>query len=517
MLEDVVYDELERAVGKDNISREPAVLDGYAWQPFHKTDPDFWIHRPEAVVLPSCTEEVQAVVRICGERRARFKALSTGWGAHAGPGGEGVVQIDLRRMDRILDIDEKNMYAVVEPYAICAQVQAEAMQRGLNLHIIGAGCGTSPLASCTSHIGMGWSGIYMGFNGRNLLGAEWVLPSGDLLRIGMPGSGEEWFNGDGPGPSLRGIMRGWGGADGGLGVFTRIALKLYHWPGPPRVEVAGGAFDGQVRVPEFSRVYMCHFPSYESWADAAYRIGEAEIGYIMCKNAVGLTMASMMPRLWRRLQGKTALRSALRAYQHTFQFVIAAGSSGEFDYQEGCLKRIVDEVGGFLQDLKHFPSLQGVFWWGLVRAHMPPVIFRCGGNFFTAFGGDESVDNTVLQAKHGETIKNRYIEKGLLCDDLGDNAWGGPYENGLFNHQEELAIFDSRRPEQFQAIEEFARECAEATIEHHLGGVGFAFFAGTEAHERFGPDVCNYHLWQRGVKRLLDPDDLSDSTYYIQP
>ena len=517
MLDDAVYSELEGAVGKEKVTREPAVLDGYAWQPFHKTDPEFWIPRPEAVVLPASTPEVQEVVRICRRHRVRFKALSTGWGAHAGPGSEGVVQIDLRRMNRILEIDERNMYAVVEPFAICAQVQAEAMKRGLNLHIIGAGCGTSPLASCTSHIGMGWSGISMGFNGRNLLGVEWVLPSGDLLRLGSPGCGEGWFCGDGPGPSLRGVMRGWGGADGGLGVFTRIAVKLYHWPGPPEVELAGDSFGAMARVPDHSRVYMCFFPSYERWADAAYRIGEAEIGSIMCKNAVGLIMITMTPRLWRRMEGKDALKSYLRAYRHAFQFVIAAGSREEFRYQEGCLERIVRECEGVLLDLRPMSALHSVFWWGLVRAHMPPMIFRGGGNFFTAFGGDESVDNTMLQAKHGERIKEKFIARGLIFDDLGDNAWGGLYEHGLINHQEELLIFDSRRPEQFRALQDFARECAEATVENHLGGVGFAYFEGSEAHERFGPATSNYHLWQRGIKRALDPDDLSDSTYYIKP
>jgi glycolate oxidase len=517
LLEEKVYREIEDVVGMEYISSEPAVLDGYAWQPFHNPGPHLWIPRPEAVVLPASTAEVQAVVRICNEHKVKFKALSTGWGGHSGPGSEGVIQLDLRRMDRILEIDEDNMFAVVEPYVNCAQVQAEVMRRGLNLHIIGAGCGTSPLASCTSHIGMGWSGIYMGFNGRNLLGTEWVLPSGELLRLGSIGSGDSWFSGDGPGPSLRGIMRGWAGADGGLGVFTRIAVKLFNWPGPPEVPVEPRAYDAEAEVPEHSCAYMCYFPSYSRWAEAAYKIGEAEIGYIMCKNAIGLTLLSFTPRMMRHISGKDSLKSALSALQHTFQFLIAADSQEEFDYQEGCLKQIISECEGVLIDLRNMPAFHSVFWWGLVRAHLPPVIFRSGGNFFTAFGCDESIDVTMKQAEHGERIKQEYISRGLFLDDLGDNAWGGIYENGLFNHQEELAVFDSRNPEQFRALRDFAQDCADASIVNHLGGLGFAFFTGSKAHEQFGPEVSNYHLWQRGVKRMLDADDLSDSTYYIKP
>jgi FAD/FMN-containing dehydrogenase len=133
------YQELADVLGPENVSVEPAVLDGYAWQPSFNTDPEIWLPRPAAVVLPSSTEEVQDVVRICNRHGLKFKAFSTGWGAHAGPAQEGVVQIDLRRMDRILEIDERNMYAVVEPYVSGAQLQAEAMKRGLNTHTSGRG------------------------------------------------------------------------------------------------------------------------------------------------------------------------------------------------------------------------------------------------------------------------------------------------------------------------------------------------------------------------------------------
>ncbi|MDY6794510.1 MAG: FAD-dependent oxidoreductase [Actinomycetota bacterium] len=129
-ISDEAYMELERVVGEDNVSREPAVLDGYAWQPFLNEDPSLWTPRPAAVVLPASTPEVQEVVRACNRHGLKFKALCTGWGVHAGPTSKGVVQIDLRRMNRILEIDEKNMYAVLEPYVSGAQLQAESMKRG---------------------------------------------------------------------------------------------------------------------------------------------------------------------------------------------------------------------------------------------------------------------------------------------------------------------------------------------------------------------------------------------------
>jgi len=51
----------------------------------------------------------------------------------------GIILLDLRRMNRIIEINEKNMYAVVEPYVISAQLQAELMKRGFHFNVKGAG------------------------------------------------------------------------------------------------------------------------------------------------------------------------------------------------------------------------------------------------------------------------------------------------------------------------------------------------------------------------------------------
>ena len=78
----------------------------------------------------------------------------------------------------------------------------------------------------------------MGYNNRNVLGVEWVLPNGELLKLGSLGSGSGWISGDGPGPSLRGILRGTVGAMGGFGVITAAAIRLYQWGGPPELPMS---------------------------------------------------------------------------------------------------------------------------------------------------------------------------------------------------------------------------------------------------------------------------------------
>jgi len=85
MISDEAYRELEEAVGPENVSREPAVLDTYAWQPFANDNPERWVIRPVAVAMPGSTEEVQALVKALGRHGLKFKAFSTGGARTAHP------------------------------------------------------------------------------------------------------------------------------------------------------------------------------------------------------------------------------------------------------------------------------------------------------------------------------------------------------------------------------------------------------------------------------------------------
>ena len=99
------YQALEDIVGPDNISEEPAVLDSYSAQwmaELFMPGQSKFLPRAEAVVLPGSTEEVQALVKACNRHKVKYKTFSTGWGIFGAPMTEGVIQIDLRRMDRIV-------------------------------------------------------------------------------------------------------------------------------------------------------------------------------------------------------------------------------------------------------------------------------------------------------------------------------------------------------------------------------------------------------------------------------
>ena len=155
------------------------------------------------------------------------------------PRTEDVILLDLRRMNRILEINEKNMFAVVEPYVVSAQLQSELMKRGLNCNVIGAGAHTSalPLAAFwgTGHMGQSTS------NGeRNLLAVEWVTPEGEIVRLGSLGSLGEWFCGDGPGTVSEGYHKGCYHSSGGNGCIHKSGHEGLSLAGTFRIHDGRG-------------------------------------------------------------------------------------------------------------------------------------------------------------------------------------------------------------------------------------------------------------------------------------
>ena len=512
MISDDAYRSLEEAVGEENVSREPAVLDGYAWQPTINDDPAKWVHRPVSVALPASSEEVQAVVRACNEHNLKFKAFSTGWGVYSGPTCDGVVQIDLRRMNRIIEIDEKNMYVVVEPYVNGAQLQAETMKLGLNTHIIGAGPACSPLASATSMAGVGWDGIYMSYSARNVLGAEWVLPNGEILQLGTPGSDLGWYCGDGPGPSLRGIMRGSMGALSGLGVFTKCALKLFNWPGPPRVETDGILLNIQSEIPENVRFYGCVFPDKKSLADATYKIGDSELGYLATRTATSAFMYTMAPGLLRKVARTRTIRDLVsKSMKWVLVIMLVGCSEGEIQHQQAALERIVADHEGIAIEVLEVPPLGSTAFMNFIRVTAIPLVFRMGGLFFTALGRNETWDTQLDWAETGEEIKKPWIERDSIINDLGDNPFMALYENNMWSHCEEIYPYDARNEKHLNSLQPLLIEFSLAAIEKCMEP-----FSSTDARLRsiLSPLISNYNLWQKRISSAFDAKEAADTGMY---
>ena len=138
MLEKEIFKLFEKIVGVRNINDGEVITQSYAYnwcmEVFNYIEDDSpcqFGKVPKAVLLPSSTEQVQAIVKLCNNYNIKIKCHSTGLGAWANVSTDDAILLDLRRMNKIIKIDEKNLYAVIESYVTGAQLQAELMKFGL--------------------------------------------------------------------------------------------------------------------------------------------------------------------------------------------------------------------------------------------------------------------------------------------------------------------------------------------------------------------------------------------------
>jgi 4-cresol dehydrogenase (hydroxylating) flavoprotein subunit len=150
-------------------------------------EPASWdTYTASAVVLPDTVEEIQAIVRIAAEHRIPLWTHSTGrnngYGG-AAPRLQGSVTVSLRRMNKILEINEELAYAEVEPGVSWRDLYEEITRRGLRLMVSNTDLGWGSVIGNSLEYGFTY-----GINGSDhaaACGMEVVTADGQLLRTGM--------------------------------------------------------------------------------------------------------------------------------------------------------------------------------------------------------------------------------------------------------------------------------------------------------------------------------------------
>ena len=514
LIPEEAYHEIEAIVGPENITADEQICDSYAQHLFHRPDPELWVLRPAAVVLPATTEEAAAFVKVCNKYKIKYKATSTGYGAHNGATAPDCVLVDLRRMNHVVEVDEKNMIAVIEPYTSGGEIQKKAWEKGLTLCITTAGPQSSVLASITSHQGGSCAGCSMGYNGRNLLACEWVSPVGEIIRIGSAELGD-WFSADGPGPSFKAMIRGYFGFDGAMGIFTKAAVKLYHWAGMQDYEISndGNLYEADVKVPENMHLYTMVHETWEELGEAYYQLAETEVCTYMNKFSIGVTGWGYMPEFFEQAVKLPHLREALKIGRHRTVMVIVGNSPRDLAYKVDCVKEIAKYTNALLFGGHANTPYRKAHLCSLSKADGYASLFNGPGTFHVAMGADEALSVTIKQAQYAQEIKEHMIAEGVTADDLGDGAWIGIYDQSSKGHNEATMIFDPRDPVAGNSMGRYSSECAKVLYEKHLGGIGFAAFGGPEQVMMFDSAASNYYQHTVRIKELLDPDNLANMVF----
>jgi len=214
------YDQLADIVGPEFVSNAPEEKYIYAMDP--GTMPPC---TPDYVVMPGRTEEVQKIVQAANDHRVPVVPLGAGLVlsglSRALKGG---IVLDMKRMNRILEVNPISRYAVVEAGTSQGMLQAYLKKHHPDLkHSAPDAPPAATVAGNVSIHGSGHMSHAGGFHSDMLNGLEVVLPTGEVVRIGSCALSAYW-NARAPLPDLAGLFLGWAGT---TGVITKLAIKLY--------------------------------------------------------------------------------------------------------------------------------------------------------------------------------------------------------------------------------------------------------------------------------------------------
>ena len=212
-----VLSELKEIIGEENVLTNIEDLEKYS----HDETAIGVKALPEVVVKPEDTDQVSKILALANERKIPVTPRGQGTGLCNGAvpiyGG---ILLSLERMNRILEIDEDNLMAVVEAGVVLSDLRAEVEKRGL-FYPADPGERTSAIGGNINTNAGGMNGVKYGKTRNYILGLEAVLPSGKVLNLGgkvvKRSTGYD-------------LMQLIIGSEGTLAVVTKAILKLVKLP-----------------------------------------------------------------------------------------------------------------------------------------------------------------------------------------------------------------------------------------------------------------------------------------------
>ena len=445
-----VYSSLINIVGEDRVSNSQEELFIYSRDPGaqHPRKVDY-------VVMPKTVEEVQKVIILANKEKIPITPLGAGFtlSALVVPNKGGIV-LDMKGMDKIIEVNEKNRYAVVE-----AGVSQAALKTYLEKnypHLQHSTPEAPPTVTIVGNAliqGHGHISPRYGVNSDMINGMEVVLPTGEVCKIGSCSVSPYWFT-RGPLPDLSGLFIGWFGT---TGVVTKLSIRLY--PKPRYREVMAFSTD-----------------DIDLITDAIFEVMHLDL-------LEDFFLITQEKPDW---------------MNHVFFVIIVSGHfKEELELKIDTYKNLFRAFKGgdkvkFVEDLH--PALRKRF------LDVPPLAalaadFRKGGGFEYT-GAILPVDKVPEAWRKGMEIAHKY---GMIVSYVHQVLMGNSIMFGFnysFNRADEEDVEKTRK-----ALEESNR------LTFELGGIVWKGEVGAQrlAMERMDPNTAELI---KKVKRLLDPNEI---------
>ncbi len=176
---------------------------------------------PDVVLFPETRDQVVAIVKACNEFGVPFVPRGAGTSLSGGclPVGGGVM-IALTRMKRILEVNLRDRYAVVEPGLVNVHLTQHLKGTGYHYAPDPSSQGACTIGGNVATNSGGPHTLKYGVTVNHVLGVEVVLPDGSVVELGGPTA-------DSPGYDLTGLFVG---SEGTFGICTRVTVRLTRNP-----------------------------------------------------------------------------------------------------------------------------------------------------------------------------------------------------------------------------------------------------------------------------------------------
>ena len=433
-----VKDELSRIIGAENVSDDQETLDHYSTD--ESLNPP---GTPGNVVYPENTVQVQEVVKFCNEHALPVIPCSSRVHFRGGtiPKQGGVI-LDFQKMNRILSINERNRYVMVEPGVTWAQIQSELAGRDL---MVSPPLLPHPEQSVVSTFLEREPLVISLFEyNEPLMSMEVVWPEGSVFRTGSasaPNFPKTFVEGTNPmGPGTLDFFRLLQGAQGTMGIVTWAMVKAEYL------------------APE-SRSFFMGFDRVEKAIEPLYLIQRKKIGYecfLMNQLELACILAGeeedienlkkMLPK-WTLL---IILRSARRRPDE------------KFAYEEDALKEIqsrfygmkmasslpgLPNSGTFLAEAVRKPCAHGTYWKHRYQGSCEELFFITKPSKVPEF-----VDAML-------TVAGR---KDFPVSKMG--CYVQPIENGRACHLEFDFFYDKKNRDQVDVVSALVKEASETLL-----------------------------------------------------
>lgn len=471
-MDQTVVEALRNIVGVENISDAQPIVQAYVTRAIM----DVSSMAPSVVVRPKNVEEIQQVLKLANQKKIPVVPHSGGLsGGEATPTLEGAVLLDLRSMNKIIEVNTDARYMIVEPGVTSAQAWKH-MQDNYPDYRPGIPDGAPPSATIVGdHLDRGFHFMSTKYGpaADAVLGLEAVLPTGELVRTGsgaLPTS--KWFYKWMFGPDLTGLFLG---SQGTLGVVTKMAVKIYPMP-KYRDVMAFGASQWNFLIE----------PCLEVLKTESVDLAQGGNYYLAttCRARYKwppVAKPKFLPQVW-------------------MNFELGADSPEE-------LKVVKEKIGEILKKYQAKYGTEDLFEWKLDvknvvarltkpnRISVPYAGHKGGGLLFITWYMPWQDSGRFCEM----------AEKLMESYKVSPVVWLAAVDHGRQALVMPIVLFDPKQEQEFKTVEELDREMTEHFLE--MGGIPYRPNLRVHAPLAMAKSVGYFDLLKK-VKRAVDPNGI---------